>query len=213
MEKNIVNPKALKGQDQMNHIRDLMGKINPSINESKNNSVLEISQKGPDGNIYGVVRENHEYYIKIAENKENPTVNDFKYIGGLQNKKDYVYESYAKATKQLKLKFISLAEAYGVEHDKDTNILMREDIASFNSMGTGFDNDVFTNENQFVEEDFSEEKVDEGCDEGCDKELNPEITEGYRKRLQERLGLTEDEANFLIGEIFGNDTEDLKKKA
>jgi hypothetical protein len=42
MEKNTVNPTTLKGNDQMNRIHELMGKITPIISENKSNSVLEI---------------------------------------------------------------------------------------------------------------------------------------------------------------------------
>ena len=128
MKKDIVNPNTLKGRDKMNRIHELMGKVSPVINESKHNSVLEISHKGPDGKIYGVVRENHEYYIKIAEGKENLSVVDFDYIGGLKNKKSCVYESYAKACKQLKLKLMSLNEAYCVENSEAENLSSYQQI-------------------------------------------------------------------------------------
>ena len=92
-------------------MRSLMGMA--PINETTSRSVVELNKLGPDGKVYGIVRENHEYYIKIAVNKPNLIAEDFKYIGGLQNKKEVVYESYAKAIKQLNLKFISLNEALG----------------------------------------------------------------------------------------------------
>jgi hypothetical protein len=55
-----------------------------------------------------------EYYIKSTDKVSNIVSEDFKYIGGLQNKKQEAYSSYAKAIKFLNLKFNSLAEA----HDK-----------------------------------------------------------------------------------------------
>lgn len=212
MKKNTVNPTTLKGLDQMNRIRELMSKINPTINESKSNSVLEISKKGPDGKVYGIVRENHKYYLKVAENKKNLTVNDFQYIGGLKNKEDYVYESYSKATKQLKLKFISLAEAYGVEHDDDTNVLMNEAF----TMGFA-DNQVESavTENDFVEEELDPVgKEDSDIDNDGDSDSSDEYLKNRRdkisKKLQKTMGLTEDEANFLVNEML--EDEDLKKK-
>lgn len=106
----IVNPTTLKGYEVNERIKELMG-IKP-INENTHKSVVELTKLGPDGKVYGIVRENHEYYIKSAENKKNLVAEDFQYIGGLQNKKDEAHPSYAKATKQLNLKFISLNEMF-----------------------------------------------------------------------------------------------------
>lgn len=108
---NIIRPTGLKGKEKLNRMRELMGAS--SINEDVKRSVVELTKEGPDGKIYAIVRENHEYYIKVSENKPNIVTEDFNYIGGLQNKKDKAYPSYAKAIKQLNLKFMSLNEAYG----------------------------------------------------------------------------------------------------
>lgn len=108
---NIIKPTGLKGNDKLNRMRELMGAA--PINEGITRSVVELTKEGPDGNVYAIVRENHEYFIKISKKKPNLVVEDFQYIGGLQNKKDKVYPSYAKALKQLNLKFMSLNEAIG----------------------------------------------------------------------------------------------------
>lgn len=107
------NPKSLKGQDKLNRIKDLMGRMS-TLNESTSHSELELIKKGPNGIVYGIVRENHDYFIKTSnKNSGSLLTEDFNYIGGLQNKKDKVYPSYAKAIKQLNLKFMSLNEAIG----------------------------------------------------------------------------------------------------
>lgn len=108
---NIIRPTGLKGNEKLNRMRELMGKA--PINEGVKRSVVELTKEGPDGKIYAIVRENHEYFIKVSENKSNLMTEDFQYIGGLQNKKDKAYPSYAKAIKQLNLKFMSLNEAIG----------------------------------------------------------------------------------------------------
>ena len=108
---NIVKPTGLKGNDKLNRMRELMGAA--PINEGITRSVVELTKEGPDGKIYAIVRENHEYFIKVSEKKSNLVTEDFQYIGGLQNKKSKVYPSYAKALKQLNLKFMSLNEAIG----------------------------------------------------------------------------------------------------
>lgn len=110
--KEKITPVGLKGYEINERMKELMGI--KTINENVTRSAIELTKKGPDGNIYGIVRENHEYYIKISKKKGNNLVaEDFVYIGGLKNKKQEAYPTYAKAIKHLNLKFNSLNEAYG----------------------------------------------------------------------------------------------------
>jgi hypothetical protein len=111
MKKNNIRPNGLKGNDQINRMRSLMG-MTP-ITENTKRSVVELTKKGPDGKVYGIVRENQKYFIKVAEASNNLVAEDFNYIGGLKNKTDKSYNSYSEATKHLNLKFISLNEALG----------------------------------------------------------------------------------------------------
>lgn len=134
--KEKINPIGLKGNQITERMKELMG-IQPINEEDKKNSVVELTKKGPDGKVYGIVRENHEYYIKVTTKQNNIVVEDFQYIGGLQNKKQEAYSSYAKATKHLNLKFHSLNEAFGKNENinvfKNDN-LMKEDWAGFAEM-------------------------------------------------------------------------------
>jgi len=107
----IVRPTGLKGNDKINRMKELMGQT--PLNEDVKNSVVELTKLGPDGKVYGIVREGHNYFIKVTDKQSNVITEDFNYIGGLMNKTSEVYPSYAKAIKHLNLKFISLNEAYG----------------------------------------------------------------------------------------------------
>ena len=119
-ENNIVKPVGLKGNDKLNHMLNLMGRLD-TINENVNRiSSVKISKQAPDGNVYAIVRENQEFVIKTAPLKENLSLKDLNYIGGLANKRDFVYESFKKADKVLNNKLISLFEAYGIETDINT---------------------------------------------------------------------------------------------
>ena len=123
--RNFVNPKKIKGQDKLDRIKDLMGKMN-TLNESTSTSEVDNVKRGANGVIYGIVRENHSYFIKTTE-KTSGTIlaEDFNYIGGLQNKNSERYDSYAEALKQLNLKFDMLNESFGVK----TNINLFESDA------------------------------------------------------------------------------------
>ena len=132
MRKN-VNPKSLKGREQIDRVRELMGKMQP-LNESTSLSELELVKKGPNNVIYGIVRENHKYFIKTTtKTSGNIVAEDFDYIGGLQNKFSEAYNSYAAATKQLNLKFDMLNESLGIK--THNNILESDGIAA---AGFGF---------------------------------------------------------------------------
>lgn len=127
-----INPVGLKGNEINERMKQLMG-IAP-INENVSRSVVELTKMGPDGKAYAIVRENHEYYIKVSNKTSNLVTEDFNYIGGLQNKKKEAYPSYAKATKHLNLSFKSLAEAYGTDSNinvfEDDDLLNEENFAS-----------------------------------------------------------------------------------
>lgn len=134
MKKPIINPVGLKGNEINERMKQLMG-IQP-INENKSNIVIELTKMGPDGNAYAIIRENHEWYIKKTNKTKNLVAEDFKYIGGLQNKKQEAYPSYAKAIKHLNLKFRSLAEAYN--YDGEINLFVNDNLLSEMTMAAGF---------------------------------------------------------------------------
>ena len=92
MKNNKINPIGLKGNQINERMKELMG-ITP-INENKSTSTVELTKMGPDGNAYAIVRENREWYIKKSDKTSNLVAEDFKYIGGLQNKKMEAYPSY-----------------------------------------------------------------------------------------------------------------------
>lgn len=125
--KQIINPIGLKGNEIHERQLSLMGIKPINENENKTKYSVELTKIGPDGNAYAIIRENHEYYIKRTNKTTGLVLEDFKYIGGLQNKKDEAYPSYAKAIKQLNLKFKSLAESYNRGGDinvfEDDNLL------------------------------------------------------------------------------------------
>ena len=132
-QNNKISPLGLKGQEINERMKELMG-IKP-INENQSKVVVELTKMGPDGNAYAIIRENHEWYIKKSEKTSNLIAEDFKYIGGLMNKKSEAYPSYAKAIKHLNLKFKSLAEAYNFEGE--INVFENDNLISENMPSAG----------------------------------------------------------------------------
>lgn len=209
MENNKILPVGLKGRQINERMIELMG-IQP-INENKANSAVELTKIGPDGKSYAIIRENHEYYIKVANKTSELVLEDFKYIGGLQNKKSEAHGSYAKAIKHLNLNFKSLAEAYGKGGDinvfENDNLLSEAGIAGFSSnIGNGFTGEGNLEGNKPM---YEEEEVIAGDDiemteteEAIDKMLDEEELVGN----QDELDADKD------GDIEADDLKDLRDK-
>jgi hypothetical protein len=158
---NNINPTGLKGNDHLSRMRSLMG-VAP-ITENTRTSVVELTKTGPDGKVYGIVRENHKYFIKITNKKQNLIAEDFRYIGGLQNKTEKAYDSYSQATKQLNLKFLSLNEA--LDKTEQINVLQNDNL-----LAESFDS--YSEKPKSSQPDTTLGTVkDEGKNEGHDDEI------------------------------------------
>lgn len=95
---------------QLSRMRSLM---KFGINEGKKVSYtgVEYEKIAADGKMYGIVREGSKYYIKTSPNKKGKLSENFEYIGGFRNRKNYEYTSFAEAQKQFDLKMMSINEA------------------------------------------------------------------------------------------------------
>lgn len=202
--KTLISPVGLKGNQINERMKELMG-IAP-INESKKTSVIELTKMGPDGNVYAIVRENHEYYIKSSVNKEKLIAEDFGYIGGLKNKKVEAYPSYAKAIKHLNLKFNSLNEAFNKEGQinvfENDNLVSEAGIAGFSDFkGNGFSNEGNLESNKPLaiegeeEEELTEEEkaIDDMVDETeGGKEEKTDVKENHKLSIVRALKQMDD---------------------
>ena len=91
------------------------------IKESRTLGTLIDYKRAADGIAYGIVKENHNYYIKKAGTKENPDVADFAYIGGLANITEYQYGKLSEADKQRNMIFHTINEAVSLKQSKTGN--------------------------------------------------------------------------------------------
>lgn len=87
------------------------------LNESepKPYSNVEFSKMGADGNRYGIVREGTQYCIKVAKDarKDENLSENYEYITGFRNRKDFMCESFAKAERKLTEKLVEMRSNYG----------------------------------------------------------------------------------------------------
>lgn len=103
----------------MNNTKDQISRMKAMMSyglktESKNSyKSIEHQKEGADGKMYAIIREGSKFYIKVSDKKTNVIKEDFNYIGGFRNRKDYEYNSYANALKNFDMKMISLKESCG----------------------------------------------------------------------------------------------------
>ena len=100
----------------------VLGEVNrPPIKESqvRNLGSLIDYKRAADGVAYGIVKENHDYYLKKAGTKQDPDVADFAYIGGLGNITNFKYKSLGEADKQRNMIFHTIVGATSLKPDKN----------------------------------------------------------------------------------------------
>ena len=100
-------------QTQLNRMKTMMTYGLQTESKKNDFSGLEYKREAADGKMYGIVREGTKYYIKVSDKKNNVVKEDFNYIGGFRNRKDYEYNSYANALKNFDLKMASINESRG----------------------------------------------------------------------------------------------------
>jgi len=195
--KITVRPNDLRGREIDKRIIELMGQT--LIKENVDRSAIELTKKGPDGKVYGIVRENHEWYIKTADNVESLTKESFKYIGGLQNKKDFAFPSYAKAIKQLNQKFKSLNESLGIK--TNINVFLNDNLMES-------DADKFVTDAKGEELDDDKPK-EEGGDNLVGENGKKKADNDWKKV---KVDMTEEEAR-IDSMISGEEPEDVVEES
>jgi len=117
----------------LQRLQELAEVNKPALKESgvRNLGTLIDYKRGADGIAYGIVKENHNYYIKKAGTKQDPNVADFAYIGGLSNIKEFQYPKLAEAEKQRNMIFQTINEAAALRPDKNGSKkkMLNEDVA------------------------------------------------------------------------------------
>jgi hypothetical protein len=88
-----------------------LAEVKKVINKTSTLGSLIDYQKASDGVYYGIVKENHNYYIKKAVTSKTPDVTDFTYIGGLENVLSHQYKSLSEADKNRNMILGSINES------------------------------------------------------------------------------------------------------
>lgn len=130
MKKNIERESYLK---RLQTLADVKKIVSESKTQTNNSSLISIKESS-DGAIYGVVKENHDYFIKRSVTKTNPSISDFVYLNGIQNKFTHRYDTINKAEKNLDLLIKSINEGNSYKINKNSTKLILENTEITNKI-------------------------------------------------------------------------------
>jgi hypothetical protein len=101
-------------------IRTLANVDKTSIKESQNRTLgtLIDFKRATDGVAYGIIKEQHQYYIKKGGLNKNLNVTDFAYIGGLANITEFQYGKLSEAEKQRNMLLKTINEGISTKVSK-----------------------------------------------------------------------------------------------
>jgi len=168
---------------------------------SLNAMTLVDFKRADDGTALGIIKENHNYYIKTSKAQgDKLSAADFAYIGGIENKRKYLFESLAKAEKQREFYMASLNEAFSFREKDETT----EKKVSLNEA-------TKLEVNESVE-GFLKKRITEGK-----KSLAESTQEKFKKNIKPaeksngNKGLLSKQADFAIRKALGklNESEVL----
>ena len=115
--------------DRLKNLADI-NKSSSNESKSRNLGNLIDYKRAADGVAYGIIKENHLYYIKKAGIKQDPNVSDFAYIGGMENITGYQFKSLSEADKQRNMMFHTIGEAVQLKPSKTgSKLFLTEDVA------------------------------------------------------------------------------------
>jgi len=114
------NPSKESFYKRLRELSDVKSAVKET-NQGAQGTLIDFNRSN-DGTAYGVVKESHHYFIKKSTSQgEKLNETDFVYIGGLQNKNEYRYESLGEAEKQRNFYVQSLNEAFSLQPKKSAD--------------------------------------------------------------------------------------------
>jgi hypothetical protein len=151
--RNMDSNSSLERMKQLINHGSQDAALKPNISET-----VEYKVNGPNGNVYGIVREKQRYFIK--ESKDGVS---FDYIGGIGNKSENEYPSYNSAYRNLELKiremnaskntgkvFETFKPATQAEYIIEATEDMRKELDRFKQITNGAQNIMKESTTEFI---------------------------------------------------------------
>ena len=119
--------KSINKESYFKRLRELaeVDKTKVKVNQISEGTLIDF-QVAKNGVAYGIIKENHNYFIKKANNKNPKDVYDFSYIGGLENINEYKYKALSEALKNRNFLFNTIEEADGIKVNSSMTKLILE---------------------------------------------------------------------------------------
>lgn len=123
--------RELQGIDALNKVNTLMESMKTGKKVDSFSNVESI-HLGYDGKLYGILKENTAYVLKLAS-KEIPTTSEhFQYINGIQNKSRFSKNSINETLKMFNLMNIEFKRVHGTQ--LMTEAIARQEVAEQKSV-------------------------------------------------------------------------------
>jgi hypothetical protein len=125
MKKNTSKEAFCNRLQELSDIKDFKSKSN-----DRNIGTLIDIERNSDGVAFGIVKENHNYYIKRGGTKQNLDASDFCYIGGLENITSYQFHTLAESEKQRNYMIAEMNQSAGIRVNASVSkMIISEDVA------------------------------------------------------------------------------------
>lgn len=196
-----------------------LANINETVESKKNVGglgTLVDYKRGADNVAYGIVKENHQYFIKKSNKQKEPLVEDFAYIGGLENIHEYRYNKLSEADKNRNMLLATINEALGhknnviSENNSKKSVISEEKTRKEKNIPgkkQDMDNDGdIDSADYMVKKDAAVEKAMEKEDKKSEKKKSKkednenELDEGAEEEIEqaeEKLGDAEEKAEEI----------------
>ena len=171
-----VGSEKLPLQEKIDRIKQIAG-IVKTIDTPTSYSNTHYSTRGQDGNVYAIIKENKQYFIKSGKDENN-----LSHIDGLLNSRKETFSSYSAALKRLNFKMKSINEAnnYGVieeqrkvlKVDAPTPEPEAEEVEDFDM---GIEDEDMGAEGEDMDMDMDMDV--EGGEEDIDMDMDVEVTD------------------------------------
>jgi hypothetical protein len=146
-----------------------LAKVNENKNDNKPRTLgtLIDFKRGADNVAYGIVKENHNYFIKKSNNQANPNIEDFAYIGGLENIHEYRYNKLSEADKNRTMLLNTINEALSSkdnvieEYNNNKQTLSEEEKKSNKKVNENAEEELAAAEEKLGNAEEKAEKEDE----------------------------------------------------
>jgi hypothetical protein len=145
-------------------LRELSNVDAPSKSVGLDQQTLVEFVRASDGQALGIIKEDASFFIKSSNTKGDIAVQDFTYIGGLENKLKYKYDTLAEAKKNLNFFVGALNEAmerkFNVALLKEEKEILSQTNADKGGIATAQDKADKENKGETLKDSAQEKEVD-----------------------------------------------------